>query len=121
VTVAVPITGMLTMLNRRVDVYRPEKTSDGQGGHTVSMVLQASDRPAKVSQPDASEQRVADQDGAKLTHVVHMTPTEDVQRGDELRGGGETFRVISAVTPSHAVYLRLGVEQLQSEPSGVES
>src|SRR5690606_2635566 len=60
---------------------------------------------------------------AELTQPVYCDPGEDVRRGDELvdETTGEVFRVVAAIRPSVAVYLRLDTEVLQAEPAGEAS
>src|SRR5690606_41999498 len=81
---------------------------------------------ARVPQPTASEREMArsqvgtQQGQAELTQPVYCDPGEDVRRGDELvdETTGEVFRVVAAIRPSVAVYLRLDTEILQAEPAG---
>lgn len=99
---------------RVLEVWRPDLVDDGAGGQTVTMV-EVGEVAALVSQPTAAEQVVAAQAGATLTHVIHVGPEDDVARGDELRGDGDAFRVLSTVQPSEAVYLRANCERRQAE------
>jgi len=89
---------------------------DGAGGQDVEMVP-AGEIQAQVSQPTAAERVAAAQAGAELTHVIHALPDADVRRGDELRGGGDTFYVIATVQPSDPVYLRIEAKRIQPEPA----
>ncbi|MFH9957314.1 head-tail adaptor protein [Streptomyces roseolus] len=91
------------LLNRTLEVWRTVRTPDGGGGWETALVRQA-DVPAKVDLPSASERMLAQQAGAKHTHSVYLLPGADVRRGDELRGGEETLRVVSVVEPSAPVY-----------------
>lgn len=100
---------------RQLQVWRSDLADDGAGGQVATLV-QVGTVQALVSQPSAAEQVVAAQAGAALTHVVYFGPADDVQRGDELRGDGDTFRVKATVVPSEAVYLRADVERIQHEP-----
>src|SRR5690606_41747397 len=56
----------------------------------------------------------------ELTQPVFCEPGEDVRRGDELvdEATGEVSRVVAAIRPAVAVYLRLDTEPLQAEPAG---
>lgn len=102
------------LLNRTLEVHRPVTASDGSGGQTVTLVPVGEVR-AKVDQPTPEERREADQWGAEHTHTVRFLPSADVARGDELTGGGQTFRVLATVTDSHGTYLKAPAELIQSE------
>lgn len=108
------------LLNRTVAVWRPVTSDDGAGGQDVTFAHVADVR-AKVDQPTADERREADQWSAEHLHIARFLPGADVARGDELRGAGQTFRVLATLHPSHAVYLRAPVELVQAEPGTVES
>lgn len=102
-------------LNTTLTVYRTSYVADGAGGRTASEV-EVGDVRAQVSQPTAQERLAAGQMGASLSHVVHVLPTEDVQRGDELdNGGARRLRVRAVVQDSRATYLRLECEVVQGE------
>jgi len=68
-----------------------------------------------VCQPTAEERESADQWAARLTHTVYVPFGADVRRGDELRGGGDVFRVLASVHNSRNTYRKLPVERLQPE------
>lgn len=108
------------LLNRTLGVWRPSTEADGAGGQTVTLVP-VGDVRAKVDQPTAEERREADQWGAEHTHTARFLPSADVARGDELRGGGQRFRVLATLTNSRATYLRAPVQLVESEPGSVES
>lgn len=102
-------------LRETLTVWRPTSVPDGQGGTTTSLVQVGTVR-AKVSQPAAAEQIEAQQAGTTMTMIVHMRPTADVRRGDELRRtDGDKLRVKYTIHPSEPVYLRADCEQIQSE------
>jgi len=103
------------LLNRTLDVYRPSTVADGAGGWTTEYAFVGAVR-VMVSQPSAQEKEEADQWGARHTHNIYALPTADIRRGDELRDGGQTWRVLATVTPSRAAYLK-AVSQLV-EPEG---
>lgn len=108
------------LLNRTLEVHRPVTADDGSGGQTVSLTY-VGDVAAKVDQPTAAERQEGDQWAAEHSHTVRFLPSADIARGDELRGDGQTFRVLATITPSHPVYLKAPVQLIQSEPGSVES
>ncbi|MFD6421710.1 phage head closure protein [Streptomyces sp. NPDC060198] len=101
-------------LNRTLQVWRETTVPDGAGGQTSTWVLQAS-VGAKVDQASASAVTIAQQSGARLTHSVYVLPTADVQRRDELRADGRTYRVIAEVEPSGPRYRRADCELIQKQ------
>jgi hypothetical protein len=104
------------LLNRTLAVWRPTTASDGVGGQTVTLVAAGQVR-AMVSQPTAEERAEADQWAAELSHTVHLLPGADVRRGDELRGAGQVFRVLAAVSNSRDTYLKAPASEL-AQPEG---
>jgi head-tail adaptor len=100
------------MLNSRVDVWRLSSAPDGAGGEVTAFAKVAT-YPAMVSQPSASERMFADQGQSKHSHTVHMPAVADVRRGDELRRGAQSFRVLSVFEPSRPIYVRADVELIQ--------
>jgi SPP1 family predicted phage head-tail adaptor len=102
------------LLNRTLEVWRTSRTPDGGGGWETIPVRQA-DVAAKVDQPSASEQLLAMQAGTEHTHNVYLQPTADVMRGDQLRGDGQTFRVLSVVQPSAPVYRKAECQLIERE------
>lgn len=70
---------------------------------------------ARFSQPSARERLVADQNSARITHVVYLRHDADVRRGDELRQPGRTFEVLAVFEPSEpGTYLRADCEVRQA-------
>lgn len=112
------------LLNRALEVHRPQTSDDGHGGKTTVLTLVGSVR-AKVDQPSPTERMVAAQSGSRHSHDIFLLPTADVRRGDELRGSDalgnpQVFRVQSVVQPSTPVYSKALVEltQGEGEPDG---
>lgn len=103
-------------LRRELAVWRPSRTVDAGGGGP-RMLEELGTVWAKVSQSTAEEQAIASSSGATHTHNVHMRPDVDVKRGDELRGGGEIFKVILTLQPSTPTYLKAQCERRQTEPA----
>lgn len=102
------------LLNRRLEVWRPTHVEDEGGGRSTTFVRQT-DVAAKVDQPSASERMLAAQAGSEHTHSVYLQPDAAVLRGDELRGDGQTFRVLSVVQPSAPVYSKADCQLIQKE------
>lgn len=111
--------------NRALAHYRTETVRNDMGGLDEQRI-RLGVIAARVPQPTALERvmarsQVGPQQGqAELTQPVYCDPGEDVRRGDELvdETTGEVFRVVAAIRPSVAVYLRLDTEVLQAEPAG---
>jgi head-tail adaptor len=109
------------LLNRTLEVWRPETTPDGSGGQTVTYDQLASIR-VQVNQPTVEERLLAQQAGSNLSHVIHARYGVDAARGDELGGNlpsdvpsGARLRVISAVSNSRQTYTRIEAEVTQTE------
>ena len=97
-----------------LQVWRYVTADDGGGGQTTDL-QQVGTVSGQVSQPSSTERRLAQQDGADLTHVVHMAPDADVQRNDRLvHGDGRELDVIATVVPSRTRYLRADCVAVQS-------
>lgn len=101
-------------LRREFAVWRETRADDGQGGYD-EVVAQVGTVMAKVNQPTADEVVTAQQSGVTLLYRLHMMPDADVQRGDELRGDGEVYRVTSTYVPSDPEYLLANCERRQAE------
>lgn len=106
------------LLNRTLQVWRPAPgEGDGLGGRRITYVDTGRTVKAKVDQPSDSERMLAQQAGSEHTHTVYLLPGADVTRGDELRGGGQTFRVTATLQPSSPVYLKAPCKLIQSAPT----
>ncbi|WP_435107795.1 head-tail adaptor protein [Nocardiopsis synnemataformans] len=104
-------------LNARLALWRRTSVPDGSGGQTTTWTEVGPIR-CRLSQPSAAERVAARQAGADHTQPVYFNPGADVQRGDELRRGGQVWRVAATVVPSEAVYLRADCELIQPEGGG---
>lgn len=103
------------LLNQTLEVWRPSTVPDGSGGQTVTLT-HVGDVLAMVAQPTAAETSEGSQWGAELSHNIYLEPGDDVRRGDELRGGGQRFRVLAVVQPSRPAYKKAPASELtQSE------
>ena len=104
------------LLNKRAEVWRQGRVSDGMGGEVVGWT-KAGEVRCRLSQPSATERVVAGQLAAELTHVVYLVPSADVRRGDELRRAGDVFEVLATFEPSEAgTYLRADCKRRQAQP-----
>lgn len=98
----------------KLTVRRVTSTTDDGGGQSTTL-SDVGTVKGQVSQPSAEEQRTAQQEGANLTHVVHMAPDADVRRNDRLvTPDGVTLKVWATVTPSRPRYLRANCETTQT-------
>ncbi|MBA9002013.1 phage head completion protein [Thermomonospora cellulosilytica] len=104
------------LLNRELEVWRSAAVSDGSGGQTLAFALVGT-VAAMVSQPTAKERLEGGQWGADHSHDIHLLAGTDVRRGDELRGGGQRFRVLATVSNSRSTYLKAPAAEL-TQPEG---
>lgn len=105
------------LLNRQLEVWREVGEDDGYGGRRTARSRYGEPVPAKVDQPTPAERTLAQQAGSAHTHNVYLLPGTDVARGDQLRGDGEVYRVISTVSPSTPIYLKAECELIQPAPA----
>lgn len=101
-------------LNRTLEVWRTVRSPDGGGGWETALVRQADVR-AKVDQPSPSERLLAQQASSEHTHSAYLLPGADVRRGDELRGDGQIFRVLSVIEPSTPIYRKAECQLIERE------
>jgi head-tail adaptor len=104
--------GANRLLNSSVTIWRVSAVPDGSGGEVTSLAQVGTSR-AMISQPSASERMLADQGQSLHSHNVHLPPTVNVRRGDQIRHGAQSFRVLAVFTPSRPIYLRADVELIQ--------
>ena len=110
--------GIDHLLNRTLQVWRPAAgEGDGLGGRRITYLDTGRTVKAKVDQPSDNEQMLAQQARSKHTHTIYLLPGADVARGDELRGGGQTFHVKATVQPSSPAYLKAPCELIQRAPT----
>jgi len=90
-----------TLFNHEFAQTRPTRTSDGQGGWTVSYAnvgaIMGRLRPAS-----SEERTVAAQEQRRLSHVFYCDADEDVRRGDRLVEDGIAVEVLDIREPSRA-------------------
>ena len=103
-------------LNRPLDIYRRVETPDGMGGTVTGPPQLVGSAMFKVDQPSAAELIEAEQAQSSHSHNIYALPATDIQRGDELREAGKSYRLIAVVQPSEAVYAKALAELVQREP-----
>lgn len=109
--------GALThWFTREMTVWRATSTPDGAGGQTVTMVAQFPTVKVKIDQASVAERVLAAQASATLTHNIYAEPDASILRGDELRGGGETYQIGGYTFPSTRIYRKLEAALIQ--PAG---
>lgn len=106
------------LLNASLDVWRATLTEDEGGGQVETWSKVATAR-CRISQPTAAERVQAEQDTARLTHVVYFEPSANVQHGDRLRKTHSLFDVIAVFEPSSPnTYLRADCHARQPYTGG---
>jgi head-tail adaptor len=90
-----------TLYSHTFTVSRPTRTADGQGGWAVGYV-EIGEIRGRLRPLGSSERTVADQQQARVTHVLYCPADSDIQRGDLVSGAGQTVEVIAVREPSHA-------------------
>ncbi|MFE9737338.1 head-tail adaptor protein [Streptomyces sp. NPDC006477] len=101
-------------LNRTLEVWRAAVEPDGAGGQRRTMTRRPDTVRGKVDQPSASDRLLAQQAGSEHTHDIYLLPAADVERGDELHGGGQVFKVRSVVEPSSTRYRKAECHLIQT-------
>lgn len=101
--------------------FRPTRTSDGQGGWAVAYqdlgTLTGRLRPAS-----SSEQTVAAQEQARVTHVLYCAADEDVEREDLFSLAGRIVEVVAVREPSHlGHHLEVDCAEVQKPSQELES
>lgn len=106
------------LLTHTFTVSRRLRVSDGQGGwaeawEEVITTVQGRLRPAS-----ASERTVADQQQARVTHVLYTAAGVDIMRGDLVEGAGTAVEVLAVREPSYADHhYEIDCRQTQQEGS----
>lgn len=93
--------GISVLFNALFSVSRPTRTTDSQGGWAVGYADAGSVR-GRLRPAGSSEQRVAGQQQARVTHVLYTAAEADIRRGDLVSGAGQTVEVLAIREPSHA-------------------
>jgi SPP1 family predicted phage head-tail adaptor len=96
-------------------VYRRLRITDGQGGWAESweVVLEVTGRLRPLN---AAERVVAQQEQARVTHVLYVEAPADIQRGDRVEGEDRVLDVIAVREPSHmGHHLEIDCQETQLE------
>ena len=93
--------GIEHLFNALFTVSRPTRASDGQGGWAVSYV-EAGTLRGRLRPTSAAERSVAQQEQARVSHVLYCAAEADLRRGDLVSGAGQTVEVVAIREPSHA-------------------
>lgn len=101
------------LLNEDVSVYRPSYTADNRGGRTKTFATPFTLRARVMPEPVVREHRIADEMTAELKYTVHVLPSADVLRSDELTCSAGRLRVQAVVSDSSRTYKRLDCQVLQ--------
>lgn len=113
------------LLNRKAQVLRPTRVSNGQGGWAEKLEALGGDpinirvRPAR-----AAEREQGDQASARVTHIVYTRADSGVARGDVLEVQGTTtaegaaleLEVVAVREPSKAGH-HLEVDAFSRQPA----
>ncbi len=81
-------------------LQRKERASDNQGGW-VETYKDIGEIHGRLRPANATERTVASQEQAYITHVFYCDATEDIRRGDRLKGEGIEVNVIAVRNPSY--------------------
>jgi len=104
---------MRHLLNETVQVERPTRTADGQGGWKEGWQAAGLVR-VRIRPASAREREAGAVTEALLTHVVYAMDGADIRRGDRLvRESGEQLAVIAVRRPSAGHHLEIDAEAVQ--------
>ena len=104
-----------SLYNHTFTVSRPTKTSDGQGGWAISYT-EVGTIIGRLRPVSSSAQTVADQQQAKIPHILYCPADSDIRRGDLVSGAGNTVEVLAIREPSHAGHhWEIDCQEIQKE------
>jgi len=93
-------------------VWREQSTDDGYGGQTIGWVDQGRTVPVQVVQPSAAERATALQEGVEVTHTAVMPVDVDIERGDRIVIGSNSWELLSdPLVATHAAVSRARAKQ----------
>jgi SPP1 family predicted phage head-tail adaptor len=85
--------------NETADLFRIQLTSDGQGGWTEQYVANGTAR-CRVRPWTTEENLLARQEGTRVSHIMYVPGSTDVERSDAVRVRGMAAEVMSVREPS---------------------
>jgi len=102
-----------SLLNNTFNIYKHERTQDGQGGFIKSpepvFTFRGRLRPATVR-----EQMIAAEWQAHVTHILYAEAPLDIERHDRVEGAGKNLRVVGVRDPSTmGHHLEIDCEEVQ--------
>ena len=104
---------MLHLLNETVQVQRPARTPDGQGGWKEGWQEVGTAR-VRIRPASAREREAGAVTEALLSHVVYALDGADIRRADRLlRTDGGILHVIAVRQPSAGHHLEIDAEAVQ--------
>lgn len=89
-----------TLLIDRFVASRQTRVSDGQGGWS-QVWEDVSEVSGRLRPLTANERTVAQQEQARVTHVLYTLMDAGIERGDLVTGAGTVVEVIAVREPSH--------------------
>lgn len=102
-----------SLLNNIFTIYRRTRTSDGQGGWTITY-SEVEDAEGRIRPASSEERSVAQQEERDITHVLYLLTTADVERGDLVVYGDLQVEVLGVREPSLAGH-HLEVDCLETQ------
>lgn len=100
------------LLNRQMDVWRADPTTDAGGGQEAPRT-QVGTVWVRLSRPTSTEHEISQQERGWVDYDVYMAPGADVRRADQLRDSELTLKVLATMRPSEAIYTKAECEQQQ--------
>jgi head-tail adaptor len=93
--------GIESLYTHTFTISRVVRSRDNQGGWSVGYTV-VETAQGRLRPRGSSEQTVADQEQAKVSHVLYCAASVDVRRGDLVSGAGKVVEVIAVREPSQA-------------------
>lgn len=90
-----------SLLNNEFGVNRKMRAPDGEGGWP-EVYVDIGTILGRLRPTTAAERTTADQEQARISHVLYTEAGEDIERGDIIIGGGNTVEVLALREPSHS-------------------
>jgi SPP1 family predicted phage head-tail adaptor len=90
-----------SLLNHTFTIMRRGRTSDGQGGWTITYA-DIGNAEGRIRPASSAEREVAAAEQRQISHVLYVVDGTDIARGDLVIGGGITVDVQGVREPSQA-------------------